>query len=410
MEQNALFRKAALDKLASPERLDVLMRVTSPMGWVALLTIAGILAGVIGWSIFGSIPERIDGQGVLLRGGAMADIRSTGTGSLARLDIRLNDVIEVGQVVGTIAATGNEEEVAVAQRRLNELRAQRALMGADSSAGVAQAEAQIANLQGEIGSVQAELQGIESRLATLRDLRDKKVIPNSRVETVEAQRSGLIARINALKGQINAQRTAIRNLRSSPASLDAQIGVAEAELKRVLARTQSQETIRSTVAGRVVEIKKNLGDAVKAGDSIASIEPLTSDVEVVAFVSADVGKRIQEGMPTEVSPTDVKREEYGFMRATVARRGDFAAGPDYVMTTLRNEAVARKLIGSGPVFEVRARLKEKPSTPSGFEWSTSEGPPFKIGGGTLVNVAIIVERKRPITLVMPFLRKTFGIA
>ena len=45
-EQNPLFRKAALDKLASPERLDVLMQVTSPKGWLALLMMGIILSSV----------------------------------------------------------------------------------------------------------------------------------------------------------------------------------------------------------------------------------------------------------------------------------------------------------------------------------------------------------------------------
>jgi len=62
------------------------------------------------------------------------------------------------------------------------------------------------------------------------------------------------------------------------------------------------------------------------------------------------------------------------------------------------------------VVEVRASLRPKSATPSGFEWSTSEGPPFKIGGGTLVSINIVVDRKAPITMVMPFLRKTFGVA
>jgi HlyD family secretion protein len=43
MSQNPLFRKAAIDKLSSPERLDVLMEVTSPAGWVALWTLGGVL-------------------------------------------------------------------------------------------------------------------------------------------------------------------------------------------------------------------------------------------------------------------------------------------------------------------------------------------------------------------------------
>jgi HlyD family secretion protein len=80
------------------------------------------------------------------------------------------------------------------------------------------------------------------------------------------------------------------------------------------------------------------------------------------------------------------------------------------MAQLKNETVAKQLMGQGAVFEVRANLKEAPDTPSGFAWSTSKGPPFKISGGTLVSVAIVVDRKPPITLVMPFLKKTFGVA
>ena len=35
MSENPLFRKAALEKLASPERLDVLMQVHLAEGWLA---------------------------------------------------------------------------------------------------------------------------------------------------------------------------------------------------------------------------------------------------------------------------------------------------------------------------------------------------------------------------------------
>jgi len=177
-----------------------------------------------------------------------------------------------------------------------------------------------------------------------------------------------------------------------------------------MAEVGSQTEIASSVAGRIIEVRKRVGVTIAPNDVIATLEATSATVQVVAFVSADVGKRIHVGMPTEVSPTDVKREEYGFMLAEVGQRNDFAATSEYVMSQLRNEAIAKKLVGSGPVFEVRATLKEKAETPSGFAWSTSEGPPFKIGSGTLVSIAIVVERKAPIVLVMPFLKKTFGVA
>ena len=43
MQSNPLFRPRALERLSSPERLDALMQVTSPKGWLALYTIAGLL-------------------------------------------------------------------------------------------------------------------------------------------------------------------------------------------------------------------------------------------------------------------------------------------------------------------------------------------------------------------------------
>ena len=125
----------------------------------------------------------------------------------------------------------------------------------------------------------------------------------------------------------------------------------------MLARVGSQESLTSSVAGRVIEIRKNVGDTVAQNDVVATLEDATATVQVIAFVNADVGKRIKIGMPTEVSPTEVKREEYGFMLASVSERGDFAASDAYVMSRMRNEAITKKLTGQGTVVEVRAALK-----------------------------------------------------
>src|SRR6266851_4116089 len=106
-----LFRQTALDKLASPERLDVLMEVTSPKGWVALTTIGGLLVGLIIWSVFGSIPERVDGQGILIRGGGLRNLTANGSGTLTKLTVQLNDTVKEGQTVGEISQIGSSEEI-----------------------------------------------------------------------------------------------------------------------------------------------------------------------------------------------------------------------------------------------------------------------------------------------------------
>jgi HlyD family secretion protein len=410
MSENPLFRKAALDKLASPERLDVLMRVTSPMGWVSLLTVAGILVGVIVWSIFGSIPERISGDGILLRGGANKEIRSTGAGTLISLDLKEGQVVSAGQRLGAIAAAGNSEEVTIARTKLDSLMNQRATANMDNSRSVIDAQAQIARLRGDLDMQKLELQRAQADVQRLEALLKDGGVTQQRVEGARIRSSQVQSQITQLQNQIAVEQGRIRSLNSGGVGLDGQIAVARQELARVTAKVGSQETLTSTVAGRVIELRKNVGDAINVNDVVAMLEDATATVQVIAFVNADVGKRIKPGMATEVSPTDVKREEYGFMLANVSTRGEFAASDAYIQSRMRNEAIVKKLTAQGTVVEVQADLKPTGKTMSGFEWSTKEGPPFKIGGGTLVTVNIVVERKAPIVMVMPFLRKTFGVA
>ena len=61
------------------------------------------------------------------------------------------------------------------------------------------------------------------------------------------------------------------------------------------------------------------------------------------------------------------------------------------------------------MIEVYATLKLDPSTTSGYQWSSSKGPPLKVVSGTLAASEIVVGTQRPISIVIPFLRKQTGI-
>ncbi len=68
--QKPIFRKAALERLSSPEQLDQLMQVTTPKGWLALIALAGLLVMVVVFSFVARIPITVAGQCILLDGGA----------------------------------------------------------------------------------------------------------------------------------------------------------------------------------------------------------------------------------------------------------------------------------------------------------------------------------------------------
>jgi HlyD family secretion protein len=49
------------------------------------------------------------------------------------------------------------------------------------------------------------------------------------------------------------------------------------------------------------------------------------------------------------------------------------------------------------------------STRSGFRWTSHQGPDFTFGSGTLCEGKITLAQRRPITLVVPALRRWLGI-
>src|SRR5437762_11937605 len=85
LRSTGMFRKEALEKLSSPEQLDQLLKVTSSKGWLALLSLAVLIGAVIVWSILGSIPSTINGEGILIRGNAVQLIDTPRAGRVRKI-------------------------------------------------------------------------------------------------------------------------------------------------------------------------------------------------------------------------------------------------------------------------------------------------------------------------------------
>jgi HlyD family secretion protein len=74
MNAPGIFRAVALERLSSPDRLDRLIAITTPQGWLALLSLCLLIVCVAVWSFFGTVPTRIAGDGILVTlGGSVYD-------------------------------------------------------------------------------------------------------------------------------------------------------------------------------------------------------------------------------------------------------------------------------------------------------------------------------------------------
>ena len=103
-DRKSIFRSAALERLRSPEQLDQLLQVTSPRGWLALLTLGFLILLTLLWGIGGRIPEKVAGKGILLRGGRLGRISATSSGQLSQLSLTAGAAVRKGDPVARIVS------------------------------------------------------------------------------------------------------------------------------------------------------------------------------------------------------------------------------------------------------------------------------------------------------------------
>jgi HlyD family secretion protein len=159
----------------------------------------------------------------------------------------------------------------------------------------------------------------------------------------------------------------------------------------------------------VLELMVERGDVVTPGSPILSVEVQSEELMAVLFVPASDGKRVQVGMAARVSPSTVKKEEFGYLLGRVTWVAAFPSTSRGMVHLLGNEALVTKLMQDGPPIQVDVALERAPRTPTGYRWSSSRGPEGRISSGTLADGSVVVREDRPVSLVLPAVREKLGI-
>src|ERR1700722_1326576 len=115
-----IFRKVALDRLSSPEQLDRVITITSPIGWAALGAIAVLSLAIIAWGILGIVPTRVEGAGILVsRGGQVFDAMAPVTGIVASVSA-IGTEVKKGDIVATLEDRQLDQDLRHAENVLRE--------------------------------------------------------------------------------------------------------------------------------------------------------------------------------------------------------------------------------------------------------------------------------------------------
>jgi HlyD family secretion protein len=413
MDGKKVFRQAVLDRLASPEQLHTLMQVTDAKGWLALLGTWILVATALVWGIFGHVPTKIEASGILMHAGGLADVVSIGAGQIISLDVDVGDHVQKGQLIATVAQPELTEQLRGLQSKLVEAKAnydqQKASGSRDVSlrAGASSKERQ--NLEDAILANSKKVHELEEKLVTQAGLLQKGLVTN---EAVQATRDSLRSTQVTIEGmRANQQRLDVDSFSAARmnevmlTSQTMQVQETERQISMLKEKLEQSTRVVSSFEGRVVEVRTMVGDMISPGLPIVSLERAgeKGTLEALLYVDSRQGKIVRPQMEVELAPTIVRKERYGVLIGRVRSVESFPSTRQGMMRVLHNEQLVDAFLAdtAGTPIAVRAEIFTAKNTPSGYKWSSGNGPDVVLTSGTRCDAHVTTRTQRPVALVFP---------
>lgn len=414
------FRKSALEKLSTPEKLDQLIKVTSPKAWITLSVVFAALATGIGWAVLGRVSTKLNVTGVVL-GGEVHEVVSTSQGQLMKLQVKIGDKVEKGAVIATVQQPELLQQIENAKATLSERTYELTKLVSYGSKGT-QLEGQLmsqnrVSIQGEIEAEKKKLSFLSSQLESEINLLEKGLIVKAQVANTKQQIDASKNTIERLKVQMadvsSRQHDAGYSMQQRIAAQKQQISEAERNLQFLTERYDTQSNIKSAYNGEVVEVLTDAGVMVGPGTPLFKLKNQNdgqlASLKGILYIPSQDGKKIKRDMEAFVVPSTVQPQEYGFIKGKVTYVSDFPITQQGMMMSVKNDQLAKGLLAMGPLFEVHVAFEKDTESYSGFKWTSAKGPDIAIKEGTSCMGQITIKQENPITIVVPAFKKFFNL-
>jgi HlyD family secretion protein len=411
-----LFREKALKNLSVVDDANIRVRITSPKGWLALIVVGCFLLCALGWGVCGRIPIRVNGQGILMKASGLFRIVAQNPGKVQNIFFREGESVQNGQVVAMLEQPDLAEKVKNARLALSDLETkyqQTKMFETENLRLGKESMTQQRAIQERSIVIQQNLKNVLSkRLENEKKLAADGLITRQQYVNTQQELDNAGQEISNSKNklqQLDIQQLQLTNQQQQDLlDLENKINEAKRTLSELERTFRDASQVVSTRDGIVTEITASQGGSVERGSPLMTIEQTgrgSDNMKAILYFPAADGKRIKTTMKMKISPTSVKPEDYGYILGLVTRVSMFPASRQGMMQIFANEDLVAAMFNYGPPIEVHAELVMASDTPSGFKWSSGKGPNMKIHVGTLCTGSAIVEEKRPIELVIPFVKK-----
>lgn len=111
-----LYRKSSLDKLSNPEQLDRMIKISSPLSWLALIAVLLVIAATVVWSIIGTLPTTETVSGMIVDANSVNAVYSESAGTLEKYCVDVGKEVKNGDKIAEVKQTDGTVKVIKADR------------------------------------------------------------------------------------------------------------------------------------------------------------------------------------------------------------------------------------------------------------------------------------------------------
>lgn len=410
------FRKEAQKAQFSSEELTGFMRVTTLKHWVMLWVVYGFLAVLVGFGLFGRIPTRVTGQGLLLSTkGVLQDvIMPSGSGRVNAMHVAVGSIIHPGDVVASLDNQDVSNKIVTATAYYEDLKKQYDELKLEALEETAERDvifkSQQAMNQVALATEQTHLTQVSDLLKRKEDMAARGLVNKEQLMSSYNDYYAVKSKIDQLQSTLIQDKLDNDRFRldyqTKLRDLNVSVAQAQRDLSDLISQKKSVTTIKSTISGVVTHMHVSIGDVIKEGQPLLSVASLGQGLDAIFFVPAQQGQRIKPGAEVLISPMNIKRAEYGSMIASATEVTRFPSSPESMLAMLHNQELVDQFTKEGAVMMIRAAIMPDHNL-SGYRWTTGQGPDLAMTPGMLVTAYVTVKTQAPITLIIPFLRHVF---
>jgi len=381
---------AKLDKSDPLRYRQTLQVVSTPIKYWIYLSIASSL-GVLLWSIFGRIPQKVISAGVLTNPYEINTIKEPEgiNGKYVKILVTDGEEVKKDQIIAKLEVESLKEAVTNSKKTYEEI---------NNLYNIEYASELFKSIIDEQKKI------VQLNLDYFNDAKiyfGKGAISKSVLRTAEQTYQSSLQ--NLLSTQ-NQAFTAKGNVISAKSDLD-----------KAISDEERKSTIKAPYDGKVLQIFRNIDSNTEVNGTLMHIIKANSDnLSVLAYFTAKDAASLEVGQSVRILPNNVKANTVGQLKGTVNEISAIPISQTEASSILGSNVLATDLTKNNKTIQVKIDLIKTNENPTGYEWINGNGPNENSTNqfpriGIMGNVSVITESIPPITLGLPALKKFFGI-